>query len=395
MNERRKPIIKTWQEFEERVLELNSRDWKSDPQKFHDEMTLVRRAFVEGAKSQIEREVRLRQVSAVGLTQPPTLFFSRERLMKHQLFKAQEITAASVKKELQFIAEEERRLGLRPAKKKPQKAAKTSPAIITKGQVTTDRVFNMLYNDPDRRIRIVGDFNYKVKWIHDCFTHILKKEYVDKAPKLKEAIFRPEDKDKILAHINEFRSYLPQLKFTDAQFRKITGLKKVSGEEINQLVESYRKLDIKGEIFSYWDKEINRWIRASFSGSIADVLTLETGKISPRGNKPEHEYCFSLNAGGFLLFHNLLHRRYKSFPKDFYQLRGGAQDIYRYVAQFNASDLLIRTMSKILGYGETKNISERKKRIDYYLNELKENGFIKDWSRRGRGQKTVYHIKRI
>lgn len=82
-------------------------------------------------------------------------------------------------------------------------------------------------------------------------------------------------------------------------------------------------------------------------------------------------------------------------PKKFYlQLKGGAQDIYRHIAQFNVSDLSIQTISKILGYGETKYIYKRIKQVDIYLNELKEKGFIRNWSKRKKGWKTTYHIQR-
>lgn len=391
-NEERQPVLKTWQEFEERVLVFNRKDWRTDPQKFKDEMRAIRHAYHQGADREGQKMIRIRQMNMLRLTDNPISFFRPEKHLTDDLARAKAIGVGLI---ISAQPKPEKQKPQKVAKKLPQKVAEKLPAI-GKGWVTTDRVFNLLYNDPERGLKIFGDFNYRVKWFHDCITHVLKRNLVDKVkPKMKEALFKPEDGELIARDIIELRSYWPSLKLTDNDFRRITGLQHISGKEICELADKYSELYIKGKLFAYWDEANNRWAKAKLSGHLAEVVPIETGKISPRGEKPKHEYHILLGAGGFLLFHNLLHHRLKAMPKKFYrQLKGGSQDIYRYIAQFNVSDLSIQTVSKILGYGETKYIHKRIKQVDTYLNELKEKGFIRNWSRNKRGWKTTYHIRR-
>lgn len=223
-NKEKQPILKTWQQFEKRILsfyrenyeyaknEWNQKGVKGDWQKLRDEITAIIRAYYQGAENEIEKRVRGKHITRVRLNSsiPAEFFFGDEKSKKQELAEAAEITSETVEQKLQEMRRA--REGEPPQNEAvKKKSIKKSALVPAEARVTTDRVFNMLYDDPERGLKIVGDFNYKVKWVHDCFTHILKKEYVDKAPRLKEAIFKPEDKDLIVARINEFRSYVPKL----------------------------------------------------------------------------------------------------------------------------------------------------------------------------------------
>ena len=93
--------------------------------------------------------------------------------------------------------------------------------------VTTDRALNLMVRKSD--LRIEGDFNYRVKWIHDVFCQTMWK-YILKGVGLEElheknGLIPPKDLNEIMKRLNELRSTLPQIKFTDKDFREITGLK--------------------------------------------------------------------------------------------------------------------------------------------------------------------------
>lgn len=70
-NEERQPIIKTWEEFEERVLAFNRKDWRTDPQKFKDEMRAIRHAYHQGADREGQKMIRIRQMNMLRLIDNP------------------------------------------------------------------------------------------------------------------------------------------------------------------------------------------------------------------------------------------------------------------------------------------------------------------------------------
>jgi hypothetical protein len=267
--------------------------------------------------------------------------------------------------------------------------------------VVTDRDFNMLYQNPERGTKIKGDFNYRVKWIHDVFVNrLMKFHYAAMRPfKLEANSFEKEIKEGSLAIISKefvnLRREMPVVTFTDRDFRQDTGLKHLSGDEIYKLVAKYEDLRIEGCIARIRDEEkkVNHFIHLK-NASYVTVVYDTTGRFSPRGHKPEHNYAFTINIGGFFVLQNLIREWITVLPKRFYALRGGAQEIYRHITQFGKTvRRSIDTISKWLGYKENpSDIYSRRKVIEGYLDELKFNNFLKYWKAQGRGRKTVYNM---
>lgn len=298
------------------------------------------------------------------------------------------------------------------ATEKPKKSVSESNAIVPmrherkKGLerlmqigMVTDRDFNMLYQDLKRGTKIKGDFNYRVKWVHDVFVNrLMKFHYAAMRPfKLAANSFEKEIKEESLAIISKefvnLRREMPVVTFTDRDFRKDTGLKHLSSDEIYELVAKYEDLKVEGCVARIRDEEkkVIHFIHLK-NASYVSVVYETTGRFSPRGHKPEHNYAFTINIGIFFVLQNLVREWITVLPKRFYALRGGTQEIYRHIAQFGRTvRRSIDTISKWLGYKENpSDIYSRRKVIEGYLDELKFNNFLKYWKTQGRGRKTVY-----
>lgn len=271
-------------------------------------------------------------------------------------------------------------------------------------RIITDRDFNLLYNDPKQGTKIEGDFSYRTKWIHDVFVNELVKwnklrmfPFEIDASAFEKSI--QEDTVKIIAqNFSNLREELPVVNFTDKDFRNVTGLKHLSNEEIKSLVEKYQDLRVTGTIVRYYDelKGATHRVRL-FKAPYVSIIYKETEYKSPRGQKPENEYTFLIDFGGFMVLQNLINQWFTFLPKKFYKLPGGAQEIERKLAQFSKTQRRsITTISAWLGYVENpKDIYSRRKLIERHLDALKKDKFLRFWKATGRGRKTVYTMVRM
>jgi len=282
------------------------------------------------------------------------------------------------------------------------KKLKKSEALFYKG-VTTDRALNLMVAKAD--LHIDGPFNHRTKWIHDVFCqkmwdYILEGMVPEEINKKQGLLNKPpKSLEEVNALIEELRADLPAILFTDKEFRDITGLKKLSGEEIRKLVKDYNKLSLNGFVQLYHDPETGHYKELLFDNfPIGGVLIQKSGRYSSQNKKPEYKYLMVFNFYNLIVFHNLMAVSFTKFPQEFYKLKRAGQEIYRKIAQHRGSKFNIVTLARYIGYSEytvKSNIWQIEKWVDVALDELKEEKFIIGWKGEGSGKRRVYTIKRI
>lgn len=260
--------------------------------------------------------------------------------------------------------------------------------------IHVDRSLNLATN-----LQITGGFNYRVKWIHDVFYQKCH-EWIEKNRKDSNVIGKiqgneliPILEDKQIS--TKLFSSLPKIVFTDKEFRDITGLKRLTGKQIKELVEDYSSLIVKGPLAYRCDDDNKKWKYYSISGSICTAITEESGEFSTYPKKPKFKHFFIWHPAGFLLFYNLLKKEFTLFNKDFYKLSRQEQEIYRKIAQHSASSFSLPQIEIILGYKKTKNVRKRIPLIKNSLNNLKKKKFIYNYKVKGKGKNTVFDIFRL
>jgi hypothetical protein len=267
--------------------------------------------------------------------------------------------------------------------------------------VCTDRAFNMLVKNESSEIEIAGDFSYRVKWVHDVFSEKLWQYILDQnllELKKEERQLLPTEYFPTMTEelFSSFRKHLPAIRFTDKEFKKITGLKHLRNHQISELVEKYICLRVKGESKALLDPDTGKYRRIKVIGSFADVFIEETGNYSKRFHKPEHVYLFSLNFWGLVLFQNFLNKSYAKFPKEYYKLSAEGQELYRNIAQHKQSEFSPERIRKIMGYAESTRTVQIIERASKHLNKMKAAGLI-DWkpvkNKEGRFRFCIWRIK--
>lgn len=271
---------------------------------------------------------------------------------------------------------------------------------ITTPKVTTDPAMNIV--KPGNDMEITGNFNYRAKQMHDVFYHKLSLWIRNNPKKAKLYYFQSKSLEELLGvHLEELLTLLPPISFTDSEFRDITGLRHLSGEDIKGIAEEYSKVRLDGVFYIADDGK--KWTEYSIHSHIAGIIIEESGDYSIRGEKPIFRYCIGWNLLTFLLFHNLLHERFTLWGKDFYKLEGGQQNLIRYIRQFKNSKLGLEEISGIIGYDKSVEelskfgIQDRIRSIGDKLESLRRNKYIHSWRKKPgtKGRQTVFIINRV
>ncbi len=276
-----------------------------------------------------------------------------------------------------------------------RKEVETQEGEYIERDVYTDRAFNLIYGN--QKNQVGGRLNYKTRWVHDVISETLwqwiNKNKISKQKRPLIVIDNADDLLHIFAQLDRTKD-LPVLYFTDKDFRQITGRKRLSGEEIKNLVTEYTYVTIDGEVPSYWNSEKKTYEKVKVSGPLFDVICEPSGQVTRRNNKPINEYKILMNLWGFILYNNMLQHKFTGFEKAFYLLRGSQQNLVRFLSQFKVGDYKLSTLIDIFGFKRDSIYRRKQKeRIISHLNDLKTLGFIKNWSIRERKhQEPVFHI---
>jgi hypothetical protein len=242
----------------------------------------------------------------------------------------------------------------------------------------------------------------KGKWILDCIVdNIVKDESFKTDPSI--YLFSHSEFVQLVGSEEIIRDVALWFTLTDDNVRRITGRTDLRGWEIEELFrEVRRKANVEGRWKVFYDE--GHWHEIQLDGSlISDLLEPKTCGIATRRknisekHREKKAYTFRLGTiAGLYILSNLAKGKFKVFPKDFYKMKFGSQEIYRYISSFEGDrrgvNLTYRGLSTLLGLKEYTSIPyKRTQQFKVYLEEIcKVMGL--SYKVKGRGEKTVFSI---
>ena len=182
---------------------------------------------------------------------------------------------------------------------------------------------------------------------------------------------------------------------TDGEIRNTLGLKRMSNREINKAVEDCADLEFEGKLYCYYNTETRELKSYDVGGAekhFFGFVREKSGKVATRTGYEENSYCFRFNTIlSNILLTNIMNGNIQIKPKEFYQLRGGLQNLGNYIFMWkNATFINLKTLCALLGI-KSKNTTDQQKLCEDNLNEFKELGYI-TWVKFGKGIKARYKI---
>jgi hypothetical protein len=355
------------------------------------DITEMVKKWVNAATSRLQKSKRWEQGQRIKGSAPVPMFFLQGweevnwKYFEENVNDARKVTDEEIKKRIAHNDKVRAAAQKRDPDSYRRKLRKKRKDGMLYFGVCTDRSFNMLVKNESSQIEVAGDFSYRVKWIHDVFSeklwqYILEQNLLE-LKKEERQLLATEDFTAMTEELfSSFKEHLPVIRFTDKEFKEITGLKHLRNHQIAELVEKYICLRVKGESTALLDPDTGKYKRIKVIGSFADVFIEETGNYSQRFQQPEHAYIFSLNFWGLVLFQNFLNKSYAKFPEEYYKLSGEGQELYRNIAQHGQSTFSPERIAKIMGYSESTRTVRIIERATKHLNKMKASGLI-DWKR--------------
>jgi len=319
------------------------------------------------------------------------------RLLIEKGIKAEEIGKPKFVERSILWAKERYGIEIKPKEVQKKKKQDKQTGLLYVG-ITTDRALNLLVKS--KKLKILGDFNYRVKWIHDIYSQKLWEQlltsYEAELNEKGDELIPLDDIQEALTNINDLRDILPVVEFTDRDFREITGLKHLSGEKIRELVIKYKEIKVDGEIEAYFDIRNKKFKKIMYNDCpFAEVSIRKSDKISNRNGRPMYIYRFLTTQYGLILLHNFLAHKFTKFPTEFYKLKRASQEIFRKVVQHEKSKFRIKTIFQYISYPENpSNWKAMMLLVENGLNELKDKKLIISWEKKGGFKEGQYKIKR-
>jgi len=277
----------------------------------------------------------------------------------------------------------------------PVKKKKTEKGLIT------ERGMNYLSLDDGRESEIEAveiSIDPESMLIFDCIAQVARNTI--------NLVFTKEDIDWLINHPverGELLGSIPAITFTDAQVRKMTGLKDLPGWYIEELCWKVKKVLVKLSKKIFY--EDGHWHGFDIYSSIGDVQIDKDGVTSQRANIPKahqvkHRYTISLNTVlGAIFLSNIGQGKYRLLPQWFYKLRLPSQTLYRaYIVLKKRGqdvDLAHGRVCRLLGEPENPvNITNQVERLTGYFEDLKEKNLI-SYSAKGKGKNIRFKLNKI
>ena len=266
----------------------------------------------------------------------------------------------------------------------PRKKTKPEPTAIVKVDkdlIHTDRAFNLLkHSEMSVTSRLP---TYKLKMVHDVLTESLWESLRKDGSTDKQKPLIDEDEEHLLldTFLKLSNEDFPKVEFTDTDFRRITGKKWLSGEDIKTLMEEYSMMHCSATIPCLWNGKTYKKI--NYSGGFFSILSRESGAVSKNGGKPIYLYKLIWHLWGFLLLNTLIQHKFTLMDRGFHGLPGAQQHLVRYLKQFNTNTVTfkISTIIDVIGMKEDSIYkSIQKTRIIKHLDSLVQDGRIKSFA---------------
>lgn len=233
----------------------------------------------------------------------------------------------------------------------------------------------------------VFDINYKVFWIADIIAWCITQKY--------DLLISGEERKKIVRKgsfnvAQEMQNYyealkakdgqtnyflnVPSIHFNGALVREKTGLR-ISNAEIHKLVKEFITATSERKFPRYIEGD--RWVEPFVFKLMFTLAGEKSGKVSPRGAKPEYDYCCVFDRAESLEY--LLSVRLGFFdcrPPSYYRLSGKTQHLVRALCWSSEdTNRSLEELCKIAGI-KSKNVTMQKKYITRHLNEARDAGYL-------------------
>jgi hypothetical protein len=438
-------IINTFDEFEEKVLNLHrsleyenwdrcSDFWKREYKK---EMSDIAGAYVKGAEGdRVEAELRCKQINRVNLNSPYHFFCSEEE-MARLIWAARAVTKSEIEKEIQarekfrikVQKEEEEARQLYFSKKKIKETQDdVVMKLIKKGGIVTDRRMpiilfgfggatkNYKITEVSRRVNNQRVFTSQTLDILDAVSHkatewwrdAIEKDSIPECFELNgiEEVFALSKEKFIETSEPDFATVI----ISDGEIRGFIK-KNLSASQIKKSIKNIGRFTLEGEAPLLFKS--GRWINLPLTGGFAEVWVASEEKRyhkyrstrKLRGKYGEHKeenvYIIRfIGTWGLCYMLNLFNRKVRVFPPRFYSdLSADAKMLFRAICGKEDLEFTFINIIQIVKIFDWKaqttkrNIYRRILRIESLFNELYKNGFLTNYQKYGKREKTYWKVQ--
>jgi len=257
----------------------------------------------------------------------------------------------------------------------------------------------------DPNIEKVLEKDYRIWWMADCITWEILRMYhlcfdreeredllsIDQKFLNAKAEFLRKLKEK---HPDQYYLNTPNICLLSQEIRALLKKPRLTSREIHRLMWELAETKIQRKSAAFVSKDGEYSYRyGDFIEIISgEVKFIETEHLRHKSKEPEYAYLIVFEKPDTLDFFYSIRLGFFDFMGDsYYQMSPGSQLIFRLVGVFGKETHLTLEQLCRIAQIKIKNITTRRKTIEKYLNELRQNKFIQGWYEEG----GVYNIFKV
>lgn len=255
-------------------------------------------------------------------------------------------------------------------------------------------ITSLMKGDPDDfNFKKILEKDYRIWWMADCISWAIAHDYhVELDPEETKLLFQINEeilemKEKRFAELKKEKTYryyfeVPHVVLLSSEIRDMLNKPKLSNNEIHSLMHTFS--EAKFERLSKRlriDKESNTFYQAGeFVNITGRIMFVGTGNLSNRNKIEEYAYLVVFDTKTSLDFFYSIRLGFFNFrASSYYQMSGGAQQIFRFVGWSEGETYLTLEQLCSIAKIKSKDRDGQIRRIRRYLNELKKGKFIQGW----------------
>ena len=253
--------------------------------------------------------------------------------------------------------------------------------------------------------KVEGFEDTKAKWIVDCIIDTIGRDIDFRELGIQEfSELYVADIDEIKKH-PERLAKMPPCILTDDGIRQTIGRPDLRGWQIKEkILQVWKRVNFEGKFECFYANK--KWHAIEIHSHLLDDVHIEEDGIASRrknlrkdkDSRTKHKYiCHLGTTFGVIILANLAKGKFKIFPKKFYKMKLGSQEIYRYYSVFKGSpgdvNITPEMWPKILHWKkDVKRPYDRINQVKIYMKELEETMGLKV-TRSGKGRKIDFNLK--
>ncbi len=186
----------------------------------------------------------------------------------------------------------------------------------------------------------------------------------------------------------------------DREIKNVLGLERLKNKDIYQAVKDLVNIHVEGDLTCYYNPDTKKYGAIEFDGAekfFMGVVIDKTGRKSNKTGFQEHRYGFTFRTRlSKIILINILNGNIWLKPKSSYrELRAGHHNIINYALPTGRGTmrLSLEELGTLTGVSHSRT-NRKQALVEKYLDELIEQGFYLDWSKKGRGQNALYFLYR-